>query len=193
MKRVCVIGSNGRLGSAICKELSGFDLEIIKHSGKSDVDFTKEIEVVEFSKNINNLDYLYCTVGQKIEGSAFGEIDIFKEIIEINLFSVFLCCKHLIPKMNANSSVVLIGSSDGCFGNKSTMYSTAKSALHTYSKCLSKELKEKKINVNCIALGTLFDESTIDHSAKSIVNISMSSQINGQIIRVDGGNHTFPC
>jgi len=193
MKSACVIGSNGKLGTAICNVLSDFDLKIIKHYGKSDVDFTSEAEVIEFSKNINNLDYLYCTMGKKIEGSSFDDIEVFKKIIEINLFSVFLCCKYLIPKMNSDSSVVLVGSSDGCFGNKSTMYSTAKSALHTYSKCLSKELKEKKINVNCIALGTLFDKEIIDSSAKSIVNICMSSHINGQIIRVDGGNHTFPC
>ena len=33
-------------------------------------------------------------------------------------------------------------------------YSASKAALHNFTECLAEELKEKKISVNCLALGS---------------------------------------
>jgi len=191
MKKACVIGSSGKLGSAITRNLR-CNHQVIEHLGRNHSDLTKENNVIEFSNAVNDIDLLICAIGKKIEGSATGEFDDFNKIFNINFFSIFLCCKHISKKMKENSCILIIGSVDGCFGNKSAMYSTAKSALHMYSRCLSKELVDRKINVNCIALGTLYDYN-IENCAKSILGLADCKHINGQVIRIDGGNHTFPC
>jgi NAD(P)-dependent dehydrogenase (short-subunit alcohol dehydrogenase family) len=60
--------------------------------------------------------------------------------------------------MQSPSHIVNIGSMGGFQGSAKfaglSAYSASKAALHNFTECLAEELKERKISVNCLALGS---------------------------------------
>ena len=64
----------------------------------------------------------------------------------------------MLPLFNENSHIVNIGSMGGFQGSDKfaglTAYSVSKSALHTLTECLAPELSQRKIRINCLAIGS---------------------------------------
>lgn len=79
-------------------------------------------------------------------------------MFESNVLGHFNMIKHVLPFMRPGSHIVNIGSMAGFpgsvkFGGLSA-YSASKSALHTLTECLSQELVDTGIKINCLALGS---------------------------------------
>ncbi|MCI0364667.1 MAG: SDR family oxidoreductase [Phycisphaerales bacterium] len=122
--------------------------------------------------DIANPDSVKAAAAQTI--SHFGKVDIlvnnagiagvtkkltdcppaeWREVLEVNLFGVFLCCHALAPHMVANGygRIVNIASIAGKEGNpNASAYSAAKAGVIALTKSLAKETAREGLIVNCI-------------------------------------------
>ncbi len=76
------------------------------------------------------------------------------QVLQINLYGVFLCCHAVVPLMMTNGwgRIVNIASIAGKEGNpNASHYSAAKAGVIGLTKSLGKELARSGILVNCIA------------------------------------------
>ena len=97
-------------------------------------------------------------------------LDEWNKIINLNLNSVFYCCKAVVPLMIKNDygRIVNIASIAGKEGNpNASAYSTSKAGVIALTKSLGKELAQKNIAVNCVtpaaAKTRIFDQMTEEH------------------------------
>ena len=79
--------------------------------------------------------------------------DEWRQVIEIDLTGVFLCCRAVVPVMRPRGwgRIVNIASIAGKEGNPNAAhYSAAKAGVIGFTKALGKELATSGILVNCI-------------------------------------------
>ena len=77
----------------------------------------------------------------------------WQQVLQINLFGVYLCCHAIVPKMLARKygRIVNIASIAGKEGNpNASHYSATKAGVIAFTKSLGKELAQAGILVNCI-------------------------------------------
>jgi len=77
----------------------------------------------------------------------------WQEVLQVNLFGVFLCCRALVPGMirQGYGRIVNIASIAGKEGNpNASHYSAAKAGVIGLTKSLGKELATSHVLVNCI-------------------------------------------
>lgn len=83
-----------------------------------------------------------------------------RDIFETNFFGAIKLIRVMLPflKRSQVPHIVNIGSMGGFQGSAKfpglSIYSSSKAALACLSECLAEELKEDKITVNCLALGS---------------------------------------
>jgi len=97
-------------------------------------------------------------------------LDEWKKVINLNLNSVFYCCKAVVPFMEKNNygRIVNIASIAGKEGNpNASAYSTSKAGVIGLTKSQGKELAQKNIADNCVtpaaAKTRIFDQMTEEH------------------------------
>ena len=97
-------------------------------------------------------------------------IEEWHKIINLNLNSVFYCCKAVTPFMEKNNygRIVNIASIAGKEGNpNASAYSVSKAGVIGLTKSLGKELALKNIAVNCVtpaaAKTRIFDQMSEEH------------------------------
>ena len=82
----------------------------------------------------------------------------WNRVIQINLTSLFCCCKHAIPGMVRQKSGAILNISSVC-GNTGAScevaYSASKGGVNAFTKALAKELAPSNITVNAIACGVI--------------------------------------
>jgi 2-dehydro-3-deoxy-L-rhamnonate dehydrogenase (NAD+) len=82
------------------------------------------------------------------------EPDEWQEVLQVNLFGVFLCCRAIVPRMieHGYGRVVNIASIAGKEGNpNASHYSASKAGVIALTKSLAKETARSGVIVNCIA------------------------------------------
>ena len=96
--------------------------------------------------------------------------DEWKHVIEVDLLSVYYCCRAIVPLMLAQKygRIVTIASVAGKEGNpNASAYSSAKAGVIALTKSLGKELAGENIAVNCItpaaAKTRIFEQMTQAH------------------------------
>ena len=110
-------------------------------------------------RELSGIDCLINNVGVS-SFSLFTELeyDAWRECMAVNLDSVFLYSKAVIPGMisRGGGTVINISSMWGLVGSSCEVhYSTAKAALIGMTKALAKELGPSGIRVNAIAPGLI--------------------------------------
>jgi 3-oxoacyl-[acyl-carrier protein] reductase len=99
-----------------------------------------------------------------VVGGLFGRKTIdeqdeawFDLVMNVNVKSVFLTTKAVTPFMPAGSSIINFSSQAGRDGGGggASLYATAKGAVMTYTRAMSKELGPKGIRVNAVAPGMI--------------------------------------
>ena len=85
-------------------------------------------------------------------------LEEFAQVLQTNLLGHVNMIKHVVPFMKNGGHIVNIGSMGGFQGSSKfaglSAYSSSKGALATLTECLAEEFKEKRIKVNCLALGS---------------------------------------
>lgn len=170
-------------------------------------------------ERFGRIDVLINNAGSLVKRQPVAEMpdETYREIIDVNLTSLFHMCKLVIPIMQQQGTgniinVTSVAARNGG-GGGSVLYATSKGAVSTFTRGLAKEVIGSKIRVNAIAPGfitTPFHERfTPPELAKvQIASIpmgrpgtpkelvgpvfflasdAMSSYVTGQIIEVNGG------
>jgi 2-dehydro-3-deoxy-L-rhamnonate dehydrogenase (NAD+) len=114
-------------------------------------------------------------------------IDAWKQIIDINLTGIFLCCRAIIPHMlcQGYGRIVNVASIAGKEGNpNASAYSASKAGVIALTKSLGKETADKNIAVNCItpaaARTRIFDQMAQEH-----IDFMLSRIPRGRFLEVD--------
>ena len=130
----------------------------------------KNLEDVE--KKHGKIDIFVNNAGIAGMNTTVAEypLDEWKKVMNLNLNSVFYCCKAVVPFMLKNDygRIVNIASIAGKEGNpNASAYSTSKAGVIGLTKSLGKELAQKNIAVNCVtpaaAKTRIFDQMTEEH------------------------------
>lgn len=152
--------SSGDRAMEVVREIEGKGGKAI--AVKADVTSAKEIAAMlgaigkAFGKHV---DILVNNAGGLIARKKLGEMDeaFWDNVLALNLKSVFLVTKAVVPLMPEGSTIVNLASlaaRDGG-GGGALAYSAAKGAVLTLTRGLSKELAPKKIRVNCVSPGMI--------------------------------------
>ncbi len=190
-KTIFITGSVKGLGKEIAKHFAGKNYNVVIHYNKSK-DLAEKF-YSELKKINDNILLVHGDVTNQenvrdifnIITSKFGKLDIlinhvvnfvyknlndtdfndFKNVIESNLYSVFLCSKEVLRIMNKNGSIINIGCAS-CervlITKHTTPYYIAKNGVYTLTKLMAKELP---IRVNMVSPGIL-GNSVIDIGSK---------------------------
>jgi 3-oxoacyl-[acyl-carrier protein] reductase len=99
-----------------------------------------------------------------VVGGLFGRKTIEEQdeewynlVMDVNLKSIFFTTKAIVGTMPAGSSIINFSSQAGRDGGGggASLYATAKGAVMTYTRAMSKELGPKGIRVNAVAPGMI--------------------------------------
>jgi 2-dehydro-3-deoxy-L-rhamnonate dehydrogenase (NAD+) len=106
--------------------------------------------------------------------------DAWREVLEVNLTGVFLCCREVVAVMRGANygRIVNIASVAGKDGNpNASAYSASKAAVIALTKSLGKELADTGVRVNCVtpaAVKTaIFDQMSEEHIRFMLSKIPM--------------------
>ena len=163
--------------------------DIDENAAKEAIDKVKSENLSHQVVDVTNFEIVNKNLGE-VE-RKYGKIDIFvnnagiagmnttvaeypldewKKVMNLNLNSVFYCCKAVVPFMLKNDygRIVNIASIAGKEGNpNASAYSTSKAGVIGLTKSLGKELAQKNIAVNCVtpaaAKTRIFDQMTEEH------------------------------
>lgn len=172
-KTILIIGSSGGLGSELVDYFRNKDLNLALHYFEN-APVHSGPHIKHYQADITNEDEVKTLINKVVED--FGQIDIilhnagvskngvswkldskdWDETIAVNLTGPFLVSKYAIPHMRAAgfgrilfmSSIV---AQTGFVGTAA--YAASKAGLLGLTKTLAKELANKNITVNAIALG----------------------------------------
>jgi 3-oxoacyl-[acyl-carrier protein] reductase len=112
------------------------------------------------------IDVLVNVAGGMVARKTLAEMDeaFFDHVMELNLKSVFLVTKAVLPHLGEGSTIVNLSSLAGRDGGGpgASIYATAKGALMTFTRSMAKELGPQGIRVNALCpglIGTSFHDT----------------------------------
>ena len=234
-KKILITGATGGIGKSLIEKFnnlgskiiaSGTNEEKLKNLKKNypnigvekfKLDDHDKIEkfIDSASKQLDGLDILINNAGITLDNLSIRlSEEHWKKVLDINLTSTFLMCKHAIKKMlkNKYGKIINITSIVGHTGNLGQAnYAASKAGIIAFSKSLAIEYAKKNININCVSPGFIKTEMTdkINDDFKKILigkipsgdlgtgeDVSncvaflasdMAKYVNGETLHVNGG------
>ena len=199
------------------REFYGYENKLLAICGDVSDQDTVNSFVAEVKNKFGRIDVLVNNAGMRFR-KKFEEITLeeFSLVLNVNVVSMFMLCKAVIPTMveQKTGKIINISSVVGTLGlPELSAYATSKAAIIGLTKSLSVEYGESNIQVNAIAPGfcktSYFDnfkkkselyEFTIERTpmrrwgeSEEVANSclflasSLSSYVTGDVINVDGG------
>jgi 2-deoxy-D-gluconate 3-dehydrogenase len=178
-KSALVVGGNKGLGQSMALALAGAGanvcivgrgpdglsetVEAIKKIGQEGIYFSADVtsenqvkDLVKYTMNkFKTIDILVNSQGAVyLEESVNFNTEQWQKVIDVNLKSVFLCCKHVGKAMlkNKKGKIINISSIRGFQGRAGDLaYAPSKGAINQLTRSLAIEWGHQGINVNAIA------------------------------------------
>lgn len=169
MKKMCLIGCNGGIGTAICdslKENGYYIIGIDKHdtqlcSGLNEfytVDLNTTDQILKVCQSIKLKGELWGLIFSAgvypIRKFEDYNIDLWEEVMNVNLKSCFLITQELSSQISMGGRIVFISSGASYLGSQDIGYSVSKFGLHGLAKGLAKHFGQR-ILVNTISPGVI--------------------------------------
>jgi NAD(P)-dependent dehydrogenase (short-subunit alcohol dehydrogenase family) len=183
-------------------------------------DIEAQLGTVEILVNCAGGD-IGASGGKPVPNDALGiPLEDIRALTENNLYGTILVCQAFVPPMvkAGRGSVINIASAAAHFGvTNGVIYAALKAAVVHYTRCLAKELIAEGVRINAVSPGAtktarfqatrVVDPQMMDSSKKSLQRYAepdeiadavaflagpRSKFINGQVLRVDGGETVFP-
>ncbi|MFQ5838466.1 MAG: SDR family oxidoreductase [Thermoplasmata archaeon] len=133
------------------------DLKPSLKAYKADVTSDQEVSslVSTVMEDLESIDILVNVVGGYVGGTPVAKTSLkdWDFMMNLNLKSIFLCCRGVAPHMEKRGygKVVNISSRTGLEGEAGhAPYSVSKAGVIRLTETLADELRVKGINVNCI-------------------------------------------
>ena len=121
--------------------------------------------VAEVEARLGRLDVLFNVVGGSGRRQGDGPVDLCTEegwdyVMDLNLRSVFLCCKHALPliRRSRGGSIINLGSVLGLVGHElfdTHAYAASKGAVVSLSRAMAARYAPERIRVNVICPGLI--------------------------------------
>jgi 2-dehydro-3-deoxy-L-rhamnonate dehydrogenase (NAD+) len=184
--RVAVLDLDGRAAEAAAAKVGSGAMAIA-----ADVTKTSEVEaaVSRIVHEWGRLDILVNNAG--ITGRSFPIWELsdedWRRVIDVDLTSVFLCCRAAVKVMLAQGSgrIINIASIAGKEGNPTLVpYSAAKAGVIGLTKALAKEVCTRGILVHAVAPAVIGTEM-LQQMEKSTVDLLVSKIPMGRVGRPD--------
>lgn len=240
-KVAIVTGGSRGLGRAIAEDLAANGAKVVVNYNSSAAAAEEVVAAIEANEgealavkaDVSQFDDAQALAQAALD--KFGQIDIlvnnagttrdtllmtmkeeqWDEVLDINLKSVFNCCKAVARPMirrKQGGRIINISSVSGLAGLPGqTNYSASKAGIIGFTKALAKELGGRNITVNAIAPGFFLTDLTADLNQETVDWIlqtaplgrmgelpevaylvsflasDKAAYITGEVIRVDGG------
>src|SRR5580765_910643 len=160
-KVAVVTGAAGGIGGAVVRALEDEGAEVVGLD-RAQADLTRGDEVARAFAELERIDVLANAVG--ISGRRLGDGPVeecteeaWDAVLDANLKSVFLCCKHAIPALRAAgggaivnvSSVLGLAAGDEDFATHA--YATSKAGVVGLSRSIAAHYARDGIRCNVVA------------------------------------------
>jgi len=225
-KNILLIGGSHGIGFEIAKALHE-EYTVYVASRTNDELYNLDVNYISFDATTDTLDesqlpevihgFAYCPGSINLKPLKMLSLDVFREEMELNFFSLVNVVKTILPKMAEGASMVFFSTvAVGTGMPFHTSVAAAKGAIEGFTKSLAAEYAPK-LRVNCIApslvdtplAGRLLnndkkrDLMSERHPLKrvgqadDIANLAVfllsdkSTWVTGQILGVDGGMSTL--
>ena len=154
-----------------------------KNLSSNIVDVSNYKEVKSCAEKIiktSSIDILINNAGITGPTATLWEYDIemWKKVVDINIFGTFNCCRTVVPNMIENNygRIVNVASVAGKDGNaNASAYSVGKAGAIGLTKSLGKELADKNIAVNAVtpagAKTRILDQMTKEHVQRMLSKV----------------------
>ncbi len=145
---------------ALASEIAGASAPTLVHGDLSRRGEAKRV-VNEAAAALGGLDVLINNAGSLGERRPIADVDdaLFDFVYDLNVRSVIAASQAAIPhfEKRGGGNIVNVGSIAGIDGGGpgSSMYSTAKAAVHNITRHLATDLAAKNIRVNTVAPGAI--------------------------------------
>ena len=234
-KKILITGATGGIGKALVKKFTFLEGDVLATGTKNEkldllkkefpqinilkFDISEHSKIEEFIENVNSqltsLDIVVNNAGISLDNLSLRmKDDEWQRVIDVNLTSTFLLCKHAIRKMlkKKYGRIVNITSIVGHTGNiGQANYAASKSGIIGMTKSLAIEYAKKNITLNCVSPGFIQTNMTdkILESIKAVLTSKIpmaklgsgedvantvaflssdsASYITGETIHVNGG------
>jgi NAD(P)-dependent dehydrogenase (short-subunit alcohol dehydrogenase family) len=111
------------------------------------------------------LDVLICAAGI-LKGAYLPpdelSVEVFEEVIDVNLKGVFFCTKYAMPLFDARGgggTIILVGSPAGVTGASGSLaYGASKGGVNGYGMTLARHIANRGIRVNVLSPGGINTE-----------------------------------
>lgn len=114
-------------------------------------------------------------------------VDSWRQVIDVNLTGVFLCCRAVVPHMRAQNygRIVNVASIAGKEGNPNASgYSASKAGVIALTKSLGKELATQNIAVNCIT-PAVARTRILEQTTQAHIDYMLSKIPRGRLLQVE--------
>ena len=178
-KVAIVTGGSQGIGAAIASGLEAAGAEVVvadleppEGGIRADVSSEDDVSrmVGEALERNGRIDILVNNAGlyASLEMRAFTEIplDEWNRVMEVNVASMFLTCRAVVPVMRDHGGGKIVNISSGTpFRGVPFLlhYVTSKGAILALTRALAKELGKDSIHVNCVAPGFTMSEGVMSH------------------------------
>ena len=198
-KKILITGATGGIGKALVKKFVSLEGSVLATGTKTEkldllkkeypeinilrFDISEHSKIDEFIENANSqltgLDVLVNNAGITLDNLSLRmKNEEWQKVIDINLTSTFLLCKHAVKKMlkNKYGRIVNITSIVGHTGNLGQAnYAASKAGIIGMTKSLAIEYAKKNITLNCVSPG--FIQSNMTDKIIETIKAALTSRI----------------